>query len=529
MSSFTNAHNLDIHHSSFTNVAGNYYHLRHGQEDTSNRGLEILSQKAVAGASHNAEQRYPLPNCHPGTRTQILEILKEWITNDHKSTSIYWLYGAAGVGKSAVAQTIAETFEKHTVNGIPETRLAASFFFSRTDPSRNNLSSFFTTIANQLATSPVLEPHLGKYIDLAIRRNPNILRETLERQFQELIVKPCAKLPPDTRARLIIIDGLDECLEIASQERLLSIILQSKTSTDPPFPFDFLICSRPEPRIRNAFRHPDFLPIQECNDLGGESFESGKDIAVYLRDGFSRIRQGHGQTMAHVGPDWPGNGIIQQLVQRACGQFIYAATVLKYIEYYRGLPTRRLKIILKITVADGFESPYPDLDLLYMQILSGVERKDKEIFLDVMAHLLKPGAIEGPLYKKTDAFCIEGLFSLPKGKVQVLFFALHSVLDIPKNDHENITIPHASFVEFLTDKERSGEYYVDIGHEAHQERIALYLIKRLVYLIKNNDLLNYAYQYEFRIRDVCLALLGLPLLTGGELTRQSFSCCFGRS
>ncbi|KAJ3779809.1 hypothetical protein GGU10DRAFT_422351, partial [Lentinula aff. detonsa] len=294
--------------------------------------LEILSQKAVAGASHNAEQRHPLPNCHPGTRTQILEILKEWITNDHKSTSIYWLYGAAGVGKSAVAQTIAETFEKHTVNGIPESRLAASFFFSRADPSRNNLSLFFTTIAHQLATSPVLGPHLGAYIDLAIRHNPNILHETLEQQFQELIVNPCAKLPPDTwknLPRLIIIDGLDECADIASQERLLSIIRQSKTNTDPPFPFDFLMCSRPEPRIRNAFRHPDFHSILDFNDLG-ESFESGTDIAVRDRE-FGRIRQGHGRSMAHVGPDWPGDGIIQQLVQRACRQFIYAATVIKYV------------------------------------------------------------------------------------------------------------------------------------------------------------------------------------------------------
>ncbi|KAJ3986252.1 hypothetical protein F5890DRAFT_1641052 [Lentinula detonsa] len=475
MSLFMNAQKFAIHDTSFTNVAGdlNYnFHLRHGeeeQEDTPGQGLDILYQNAVAGASHYAEQRFPPPNCYPGTRTRILEILKKWITNDHKSTSIYWIYGAAGVGKSAVAQTISETFVQHIVNGIPEGRLAASLFFSHADLSRNNLSLFFTTIAHQLATSPLLGPLLGRYIDLANLCKHNIVHAALEQQFQELITN---------------------ALTFASQERLLSIIRQSKTNTDPPFPFDFLMCSRPEPRIRNAFNHPDFYSILDRNDLG-ESFESGKDIASYLRDGLSRIQQNHESFSAHVEPDWPGDGIIQQLVQRACGQFIYAATVLKYIGDYHGLPTQRLEIILNITVPDGFASPYPDLDLLYMQILSAVQDEDKDIFLDIMAHLLKPGALYDIFYNKKDAFSIEGLFFLPKGKVQVLFFALHSVLVIPKNDRENITIPHASFVEFLTDKKRSGKYYVDIGPEAQHERIALYLIKRLVYLIKNNDRLKY--------------------------------------
>ncbi|KAJ3745790.1 hypothetical protein DFH05DRAFT_1052323 [Lentinula detonsa] len=439
MSLFTNAQKFAIHDTSFTNVAGdlNYnFHLRHGeeeQEDTPGRGLDILYQNVVAGASHDAEQRFPPPNCYPGTRTQILKILKKWITNDHKSTSIYWIYGAAGVGKSAVAQTISETFVQRIVNGIPEGRLAASFFFSRADLTRNNLSLFFTTIAHQLATSPLLGPLLGRYIDIAIRRKRNIVHAALEQQFQELIVNPCAELPPDNwknLPRLIIIDGLDECVDIASQERLLSIIRQSKTNTDPPFPFDFLMCSRPEPRIRNAFSHPDFHSILDCNDLG-ESFESGRDIASYLRKEFGRIRQGHGRTMAHVGPDWPGDGIIQQLVQRACGQFIYAATVLKYVGDYHGLPTEQLEIILKITVPDDFDSPYPDLDLLYMQILSMC--KDKEILLDVMAHLLKPGPgiLFDARHEAMTAFCIEGLFFLPKGKAQTLFFGLHSVLVIP--------------------------------------------------------------------------------------------------
>ncbi|KIK51962.1 hypothetical protein GYMLUDRAFT_114670, partial [Collybiopsis luxurians FD-317 M1] len=49
---------------------------------------------AVAGAAHDAEQRFPPPNCHPGTRTQILEILRNWVNDSTKTAPIYWLYGA---------------------------------------------------------------------------------------------------------------------------------------------------------------------------------------------------------------------------------------------------------------------------------------------------------------------------------------------------------------------------------------------------------------------------------------------------
>ncbi|KIK61956.1 hypothetical protein GYMLUDRAFT_165656, partial [Collybiopsis luxurians FD-317 M1] len=169
--------------------------------------LEILDQNAVVGAAYDAEQRFPPPNCYPGTRTETLEILRKWVSDSTSTTFIYWLYGAAGLGKSAIAQTVSEEFAN--------SHLAASFFFSRADPTRNNLQHFFITISLHLTTYHVLGPILSEYIDLTIRRECRIVHAKLERQFQELVVKPCnqlitkqwRKLP-----RLIIIDGLDECV-----------------------------------------------------------------------------------------------------------------------------------------------------------------------------------------------------------------------------------------------------------------------------------------------------------------------------
>ncbi|KIK61935.1 hypothetical protein GYMLUDRAFT_142412, partial [Collybiopsis luxurians FD-317 M1] len=325
------------------------------------KGLEMLYQNAVVGAAYDAEQRFPPPNCHPGTRTETLEILRNWVNGSTKTTPIYWLYGAAGVGKSAVAQTISEEFAN--------SQLAATFFFSRADPTRN-LQHFFTTIAFRLVTSHVLGPILSEYVDLTIRRDRTIIHANLERQFQELIAKPCYRLNTEqwkNLPQLIVIDGLDECVDIPSQERLLSIIRKAKSGSTVPF--KFLICSRPEPRTRDVFNHQDFRTMVVRSDLGS-AFESGNDIARYLREEFNKIRQDHWRTMAHVPEDWPGEGIVQLLVQRACGQFIYATTVLKYVGDYQRLPTEQLEIILNITVPEDYDSPYPDLDLLYLQILS---------------------------------------------------------------------------------------------------------------------------------------------------------------
>ncbi|KIK61993.1 hypothetical protein GYMLUDRAFT_42422 [Collybiopsis luxurians FD-317 M1] len=500
MSSFSNARGFTINDGSFTNVAGDQYnfHVRgSGPEDLDfpGKGLGMLFKTAVVSAAHDAEQRFPPPNCHPGTRIRILEILRNWVNdNSTEIAPVYWLYGAAGVGKSAVAQTFSEEFAS--------SRLAASFFFSRSDPTRNHLQHFFTTISLQLATSHFLGPLLRESIDLTIRHNPSIIHANLERQFQELIVKPCDYLTAEQwreLPQLIVIDGLDECIDIASQERLLSIIRKAKSHS--MLPFKFLICSRPEPRIRNAFNHLDFRTIVARSDLG-EAFESRMDLTKYLREEFNRIRRDHGSTMAHEPQDWPGEGIIQQLVQRACGQFIYATTVLKYIGEYHGLPTKQLETILNIIVPEDFDSPYPDLDLLYLQILSTC--KQKELLLDVLAHLLDPdgvGIFMPKSYNRTSSHFIEGLFFLVRGEVGMLFFRMHSVLDIPDDISGSIRVRHASFVDFLRDKKRSRSYYVNTLQEAQRERITFYLLKRVSFSIKNDrNLLSMNSEFDIYAR-----------------------------
>ena len=74
--------------------------------------MELLQQYIAPGAFHNSDERYDPPKCHPHTRKAVLKKIVEWVKDMDKVAMFLWLYGPAGAGKSAIAQTIAELLEE---------------------------------------------------------------------------------------------------------------------------------------------------------------------------------------------------------------------------------------------------------------------------------------------------------------------------------------------------------------------------------------------------------------------------------
>ncbi|KAF8994625.1 hypothetical protein BDQ17DRAFT_1366511, partial [Cyathus striatus] len=83
----------------------------------------FLAQNIASDAKHDSGQRFPPPLCHPGTRERVIEQLVRWSNDMDDQSNILWLYGPAGVGKSAIAQSVCERLERMKT-------LGASFFFS---------------------------------------------------------------------------------------------------------------------------------------------------------------------------------------------------------------------------------------------------------------------------------------------------------------------------------------------------------------------------------------------------------------
>ncbi|KAF9043073.1 hypothetical protein BJ165DRAFT_1482609, partial [Panaeolus papilionaceus] len=147
--------------------------------------IQILYEHSSPGAAHNSKDRYDPPKCHPNTRAGLLNMMRNWAQKGRPR--IMWLYGSAGAGKSAVAQTMAQEF-RAVLN------LAASFFFSRTAPPnshRGHEGRFVTTIACQLTE---VVPGLHRYVEQIILSRPSVFDLTLTEQVTALIINPLKEL-----------------------------------------------------------------------------------------------------------------------------------------------------------------------------------------------------------------------------------------------------------------------------------------------------------------------------------------------
>ncbi|KAJ6523099.1 hypothetical protein DFH09DRAFT_877035, partial [Mycena vulgaris] len=159
--------------------------------------------------------------------------------------------------------------------------------------------------------------------------DPAICDKALEEQARALIVNPMEELDVAGTSYLVIIDGLDECEGKAIQSRIVKILFHM--ISDKKLPIMFLICSRPELHIRETF---DSLPPETRfrRLVLDETFNPGRDILRYLRDSFADIQ--HKLFPNHFGmdPSWPSERDLDTLVHSASGQFIYAATVIKFVD-----------------------------------------------------------------------------------------------------------------------------------------------------------------------------------------------------
>ncbi|KAI3606104.1 nwd2 [Moniliophthora roreri] len=471
---FSDAQGLNISGGQFNNVGRDqinntttHYHLTDRKPATFH---DLYEEVKDVGASYDSETRYPQPQCHPDTRQDVLKLLLDWIHSTSPSDRMLWLYGPAGAGKSAIAQTIAQTAREENI-------LVASFFFSRADPKRNNPRYIFLSIAYQLAHSI---PELREPIERAIRKNPAILQGTLENQFAELILEPCRSLPQLARnyQGTLVIDGIDECNGSSAQQRILFIMA---TALSEKMPYRTLLCSRPEPSIRESFNTEIFRLYLRRIALD-DTFAVGRDIAIFLNSEFKRIRGSPRNCHIEFPNLWPSPSVVDELVQKASGQFIYADTVIKFVDNEYANPCARLEIVLcpKSLSDPDMGSPFHDLDTLYHQILSTNPHRSK--LRDILRVLVLAPQI-WPREPRPTPRNMEALLMLPVGEVLLTLRGMHSILHIDGPDDE-IRILHASFEDSLRDEIRSGYFFVGNVEDQHSF-VAWWLLHAIDYHIQN--------------------------------------------
>ena len=409
-------------------------------------GLDIFSRHVSPDALHDSLKETNAPKCHPNTRTAVLKDILSWVEDDNSETQVLWLHGPAGAGKTAIGHTVVEKSQE-------KQHFAAGFFFSRTEAGRNDDKRLIATISYQLLDSI---PEARSFIEAAVTKDPLIFMRSLKYQIEHLIVDPLKQMRAGTQnlslPRLILIDGLDECLPKSSQRNILMAI--HTAFGQDCFPFRVLICSRAELNIREVFGS-ELADLTHRISLD-DQYNPDEDITLYLRSSFSEIgrkhRQNRGAMCSYPPPSWPSEKVIQTLVSKASGQFIYAATVIRYIDVHHGRPDERLKVVLGLLESQS-SKPFSELDKLYQEIFSVVED------MSLTSRLLGTILI---LKKPLSIGSLETLLGLQPGDAGPALCYLHSVVRIPNDTdgHAVVGLYHASLGDFLFDSTRAGVYHI---------------------------------------------------------------------
>ncbi|KAG2345375.1 hypothetical protein BDR05DRAFT_135246 [Suillus weaverae] len=407
---------------------------------------EKLSQVAVLGAEYDSPERQPHPKCLEGTRVDVLKFIYGLLDKREKS-QIIWLHGTAGVGKSAVAFTVAERMNglKVTEETQIETRLAGSFFFSRKHTNRSTTGHFFATLAYQLASN---FPSVQKDVNRAIRENPAVLNSSmsLRDQMKALFRRPLWHLksrlhecPPP----VFVVDALDEC----KPETVADLIsLLGQALRDPELPVvHILLTSRSEEHIRKAIQTEEMrtlvceIPANNFGEgiagtmsLDGEDVD--KDIHVFLQHSFTELRSRH--------PDFPQPTAdeLTRLANRAGRRFIVASTMMKFVDDGYNDPRDRLELMLELT---NELLPGTEVYELYNCILATCSDPNR-----AYQHLSIVAALADPLPISQ----ISKLLGPGQGSdIATVLVQLRSFMDVSTDSSKPVNIYHSSIRDYVLD------------------------------------------------------------------------------
>ncbi|KAF5347310.1 hypothetical protein D9756_009936 [Leucocoprinus leucothites] len=440
-------------------------------QNTTECVLLWLAGYTLPGAEFDSSLRDPPPRCHPGTRIDIRQMIVQWIDVPQRTHRLLWLRGTAGVGKSAIVQTLTEELWSAS-------KLGAAFFFSRPNRLRNPIF-VFPTLAYQIA---VRLPAYRAYLEERMAENPKILEKGIERQFQILFVSPFSVISEAQIGRLaVFLDGLDEC-EGSRAQTLIVKLIASFTLHYPFSPLVWIISSRPEVHLNGVFESAEVSSAVWAHDVPSNGDKASLDVEKYLRENSRQIQSKH-QALIHEHASWPVEQDITQICSASSGNYALASTIVQVIDD-PGVndPISQLQVVLSVT-ASPHSDPLLTLYALCTKIFDAVPKVLlPSLKLVLTYHLLTPKHL--PYDFGSRLVLVATLFGLEKDTVYDGLQKLQSLIEYPsyeKAGSEGIRFRHASLSDYLEDASLSGEYTIfteAFGFRSEVWRCCLHLVKR---------------------------------------------------
>jgi NACHT domain len=380
-----------------------------------------------------------------GTRVAFLDFIINWVNNPASERGLV-LFGQAGTGKSTIAHEIARLFDKMN-------RLTSSFIFSRREQSERKASyHLFTTLAHHLADRyPSFKLALGE----VLKDNSDLRGGTRDYRtlFESLILEPLKDLHI-VGPILVVIDALDESGDTTRENGLHTFLANNLITL--PSNFRVVITSRPEHDIVSALDKAQSVKIKNMDDTELAA-ETHGDILAFFRQRLPSNEFAHYVEPLSVKAEglFQWAAVASQLILRPPARFGYSKE--KCIKHLLEPSTNRR--------GQGL------LDELYKKVLEGYfnDQEARDLFRSVVGQLItsiEPLTIrlfiplrQHASYDEDSDAAVTGILS-----------RLGSLLSNVNSPEDNLPIIplHTSFRDYLTNKDKSGDFYACV-REAHDQ------------------------------------------------------------
>ena len=405
------------------------------------RALEDVNLDEMAyagGTGHDTTKK-----CLDGTRTEILREIVDWIHNpDVNVPRIFWLYGQAGKGKSAIAHTIALWFKNSG-------GLGSCFCFARDRQAERRKEKMLTTISRDLAD---WDPRFRRALAGVFANNRSLMATPdVLQQWEKLILAPLSQVSSEIAGNIVIVvDALDESGPESSRSHILSV-LRSPQFAKLPSNFRLLVTSRPLPDIQAVLSRALHVKAVSLDDVPVAFTE--RDIRL-----FASMKLGDLEDI--------GETEVSQVAQKADGLFEWARLACEFIR--QDTTSEMVKKRFGDCVTNASEGEGKALlDEIYLTILDNiVSRKPIPLrrFRSVMRQVLytlKPLPIDGlsamrrHLPHEHDDF-----------NVAIVLHVMGPLLSGVTERTNPVRPLHTSFYDFLVDKKRSRDFFIE-QHNVH--------------------------------------------------------------
>jgi hypothetical protein len=383
------------------------------------------------------------------SRKWILELFDKWLLGDSTLTeeeksdvvdidtvaainsNLFWVRADAGMGKSVLAAKLVNSYADQLLGAV---------FFNFTDSKLSDPSSIINSLAYQIA-----EKFCKKYPEILSEmiKDANELAEAaISDRFEKLVLGPLNRIlvehdktanSYDNSNFFLVIDALDEC-ELGQKRSELLSFLGNQLMKKFPKKIKVLITSRPELDIINSLKQFKPFEIKEKDP------RHEQDLKLFISSLLPKTILKDEEDLLKA---------IEIVFDRSQGKFVYASLVKQELENCLELPDLNELMDKLQELPEGIDGYF----MKYFKKLHDEFEYYKEFLYCMVA------SMETFSYRQLKELLLRKGDAILKKANQVL----GKVFLYRKQDNgQSYFIPfHKSIIDWLTDKNRSHEYYID--------------------------------------------------------------------